>query len=167
MKRLASLALVVAVAACGGKSSTSTTSNTTPEGPAGGGAKLPWEAAMTVGASFTLHDTIDESGGEPVTVKVANVEESGGERVYTLEWSDGGNGPQKVRVRGNLVLINDATPENMQEAFDGPAGTCYGEDFSNPDGCEDICDAHLCFDASGIIGVDGLYAPGYSIYEAQ
>ena len=165
MRRLPCFTIALVLSACGGKSSSPATSNTTPDGPAA--AKLPWEAALTVGAAFTLVDEIEESGGEPVTVKVANVEDKGSERVYTLDWGEGANGPTAIIVRGNLVLINDAKPEAMQEAFDTPMGTCYGEDFSNPDGCDDVCDAHLCMNDTGIVSVDGLYAPGYGMYRVQ
>jgi hypothetical protein len=168
MPRLATLLLLVAVAACGGKSSTSSTSNTTPEG-GGGGAKLPWEAALTVGAEFTLVDGMtagmpEEDAGDPVVVKVTNVEATGDQRVYTLDWGEGGNGPSKIIVNGAQVLVGDAKPEDMQPPWETPVGNCYAEDFSNPDGCEDICDAALCLDASGIVSVSGLYAPGYGEY---
>lgn len=172
MPRLATLLLLVAAAACGGKSSssTSTMSNTGPEGPAGGGgAKLPWEAAFTEGATFTLVDgmTQGDPDAEPLTIKVTSVEDNGNERIYTLAWSDAGNGLQQIIVRGDLVTFNDTKAEDMQDPFETPVGMCYGEDLSNPDGCEDVCDGHICMDASGIVTVSGLYAPGYSEYVAK
>lgn len=176
MPRLASSLLVVslgAVAACGGKSLSSAPSNTTPEAPAGGGgAKLPWEAAFTVGATFTLVDGMmagapEDEAGDPLTIKVTNVEDTGSERVYSLEWSDAGNGLEKIVVRDGVVLFNDVKPEDMQEPFETPVGMCYGEDLSNPDGCDDVCDGYICMDATGIVTVAGLYAPGYSEHVAK
>jgi hypothetical protein len=171
MPRVASLLFVIAVAACGGKSGSPTVGNTTPEGPAA--AKLPWEAAMKEGATFTLVNAStaggpeEEQEGDPLTIKVAKVEDHGNERIYTLEWSDAGNGLQKIIVRGDKVTFDDVKPEGMQEPFENPAGICYGEDLSNPDGCEDVCDGHICMDASGIISIDGLYAPNYEEYVAK
>ncbi|KAB2909718.1 MAG: hypothetical protein F9K40_03680 [Kofleriaceae bacterium] len=175
MPRLAASFLVVslgAVAACGGKSSSSTPSNTTPEAPAGGGAKLPWEAAFTAGATFTLVDGMtagapEDEAGEPLTIEITHVEDKGNERVYTLAWSDAGNGLEKIVVRDGVVLFNDTKPEDMQEPFETPVGMCYGEDLSNPDGCDDVCDGHICMDATGIVTISGLYAPGYSEYVAK
>jgi hypothetical protein len=174
MPRLATLLLVTAVAAsCGGKSgSSSSTGNTTPEGSGGGGATLPWEAAMTVGATFTLVDGMtaggpEEEAGEPLTIKVTNVDTSGGARAYTLEWSDGGNGLEKIVVRDGKVTFNDVKLEDMQDPFETPVGMCYGEDLSNPDGCEDICDGQICMNDGGIVTVAGLYAPGYGEYVAK
>jgi ABC-type Fe3+-hydroxamate transport system substrate-binding protein len=172
MPRLATLLLVTAVAAsCGGKSgSSSSTSSTTPEGPAGGGAKLPWEAAFTTGATFTLVDgmTAGMPDAETLTVKVTNVEDKGSERVYSLEWSDGGNGLQKIIVRADgSVGFDDVPQDGMQDPFETPVGMCYGEDLSNPDGCDDVCDGHICMSTAGIVTVSGLYAPGYSEYVAK
>ncbi|HUQ06136.1 MAG TPA: hypothetical protein VM261_26715 [Kofleriaceae bacterium] len=173
MPRLATLLLVTAVAAsCGGKSSSSGASNTTPEGPAGGGAKLPWEGALAQGATFTLVDGMtaggpEEEAGEPLTIKVTNVAENGDERVYTLAWSEGGNGLERIVVRGDKVTFNDGKLEDMQEPFETPIGMCYGEDLSNPDGCEDICDGQICMNDGGIVSVGGLYAPGYGEYVAK
>lgn len=172
MPRLATLLLVVAVAACGGKSSSTATGNTTPEGPAGGGAKLPWESALTVGATFTFVDGMtaggpEEEAGEPLTIKITNVEDNGNERTYTLEWSDGGNGLQHIHVRDGLVTFNETKAEDMQEPFETPIGMCYGEDLSNPDGCDDVCDGQICMDDTGFASVSGLYAPGYGEYTAK
>jgi hypothetical protein len=167
MRRLACFALVVALAACGGKSGSS---STTPGNAGGSGSaanKLPWEAALTVGATFTLTTDMEDGGGDPVVVKVSAVDDQGGDRVYTLDWGEDGNGPSKIIVRGELVLLNEAQPEDMQEPSDTPAGTCYGEDFSNPDGCDDVCDGQLCLNDSGIVSVFGLYAPNYESYSAK
>lgn len=169
MKRIAPFLLVVA-AACGGKSSSTGTSNTTPEGP--GAEKLPWEAAFTEGKVFTFVDGMTEGGeaaedSEPLTITVTSVEDNGNERVYTIKWSDAGNGLDTIVVRGKLVTFNDVKPEDMQDPLDTPIGTCYGEDLSNPDGCEDVCDGHICMDASGIVSVGGLYAPGYGEWVAK
>jgi hypothetical protein len=165
MARLTSSLLVIAVAACGGSSSSSSGAKTTPGAAAP--ATLPWEAAMTVGATFTLVDGMTaglEDEGEPLTIKVTNVEDTGSERSYTLAWSDGGNGLEKIVVRGGGVVFNDVKPEDMQDPYETPIGTCYGEDLSNPDGCDDICDGQICMNTDGIVSVGGLYAPGYSEY---
>lgn len=161
MSRLVpSLLVVAAVAACGGKSSSSTTPGST-----AGSDRLPWEAALTMGASFTLQEEVGE-GGDPVVVKVASVSDHGNERVYGLEWSSG-QGPARIVVRDGVVLLGDAKPEDMKAPFAGPGETCYGEDFSNPDGCDDVCDANLCLTGAGIVSVDGLYAPNYGAYTAK
>lgn len=173
MPRLATLILVVVVvvatAACGGKSSSSSgTANTTPAGPAP--AKLPWEAAMTVGATFTLVDGMtagSEDEGEPLTITVTAAEDKGSERVYTLQWSDGGNGLEKIIVRGDGVVFDEVPSDRMQPPYDTPIGVCYGEDLSNPEGCEDICDGQICMNTDGIVSVGGLYAPGAGEYVAK
>lgn len=158
MSRLVpSLVFVVAAAACGGKSGSSTT-------PAAGAARLPWEAALTMGATFSLSDEGGE--GMPIVVKVASVSDHGNERVYGLDWG-GVPGPARIVVRDGVVLLGDAKPEDMKAPFAGPQEVCYGEDMSNPDGCEDVCDANLCLGAAGIVSVDGLYAPNYGSYVAR
>ncbi len=167
MHRLACIAIVVALAACGGKSGSSSTSPANTGGGGAAGTRLPWEAALTVGAAFTLGVDMEDGEGATVVVKVTAVDDTGSERVYSLDWGEEGNGPSKIIVRGELVLLNDAKPEDMQEPSDTPAGTCYGEDFSNPDGCEDICDGQLCLNESGIVSVFGLYAPNYEPYSAK
>jgi hypothetical protein len=170
MSRLACL-LLVAAAACGGKAAPSASSSTTPEG-AGGGAKLPWEAALTVGASFTLVDGMtagmpEDEAEEPITIQITNVVAKGDARVYTLAWSEGGNGLETIVVRGGVVTFNGVTAADMQEPFEVPIGICYGEDLSNPDGCDDVCDGHICMDDTGFTSVSGLYAPGYGEYIAK
>ena len=125
---------------------------------------------MTVGATFTLIDGMNAGGedeGTPLTIKVTNVEDNGSERIYTLDWSDGGNGLEKIVVRGGAVVFNDIAPERMQAPFEAPVGVCYGEDLSNPDGCEDVCDGQICLSTDGIVTVSGLYAPGYGEYVAK
>ncbi len=171
MPRLASSILtaasVVALVACGGKASAPSGSST-PTGPAP--AKLPWEAAMTVGAKFTLVDGMtagSEDEGEPLTIEVTGVDDKGSERVYTLAWSDGGNGLEKIVVRTGGVVFDDVPPDRMQPPFETPIGTCYGEDLSNPEGCEDICDGQICMNTDGIVSVGGLYAPGAGEYVAK
>jgi hypothetical protein len=159
--------LVVGVTACGGKGKGAGTAGT---GTAAAGDRLPWEAALTVGATFIMKDTLDESGSpETVTVKVAAVETAGAARIYRLDWGDNSLGPTTLRVENGVVTVNDAAPTAMKEPFEPPSTdtTCYGEDLSNPDGCEDVCDADLCLSPDGIVGVSMLYAPGYSIYAAE
>ena len=170
MPRVASLLFVIAVAACGGKSNSPTVGNTTPEGPAA--KKLPWEAAFTEGKTFTLVEGEtaggpEEEQGDPLTITITGVEDHGNERVYTLKWSDAGNGLEKIVVRGDKVTFNDVKLEDMQEPFDTPIGMCYGEDLSNPDGCDDVCDGQLCLGDDGIHSVSGLYAPGYGEWVAK
>ena len=167
MSRLAPVLLVIAVAACGGKPASSTSPGN--GGAAPSPARLPWEAALTTGATFTLQDDTGEGdeAGEPLVIKVTAVEDHGAERVYRLDWGPAGTGPSRIVVRDGVVLLGDATPEDMQEPFENPMGTCYGEDFSNPDGCDDVCDANLCLSTDGIVSVDGLYAPGYGAYLAR
>jgi hypothetical protein len=171
MPRVASLLLVIAVAACGGKSGSPSVGNTTPDGPAA--KKLPWEAAMKEGATFTLVNGAtagapeEEQEGDPLTIKVTAVADHGNERIYTLAWSDAGNGLQQIVVRGDVVTFNDVKTEDMQEPFETPIGVCYGEDLSNPDGCDDVCDGQICMDATGIVSVGGLYAPNYEEYVAK
>lgn len=169
MKRLAYLIVVCAVAACGGKSGTSSSgSGTGPEAPAG--KRFAWEASLTTGATFTLvpDEGFDDAGTGEVIVKVTNVEDKGAERVYSLDWGDH-SGPGQIVVRGEQVLIGGAAAADMQEPWDMPGGIlCYAEDFSNPDGCEDVCDASLCLaEGSGIVAVSGLYAPDYLPYTAK
>jgi hypothetical protein len=174
MSRVASLLFVIAVAACGGKSASRTVENTTPVGPAGGdgaaAAKLPWEAAFTEGKTFALVEA-ESAGGpdetDPITIKITKVEDHGNERIYTLAWSDAGNGLEKIIVRGDKVTFNDVALEGMQEPFETPVGMCYGEDLSDPDGCNYVCDGHLCLDAEGIQLIDGLYAPNYTEWVAK
>lgn len=168
MKRFVFLIVVCVAAACGGKSSTS--SGTGPEGPAA--KRLPWEASLTTGATFAfeLEEGFDaEDGADELVVKVTNVEDKGTERVYSLDWGDHG-GPSKIVVRGELVLVGDAEAAQMEEPMEMPGGgiLCYAEDFSNPDGCQDVCEASLCLaEGRGIVAVSGLYAPGYLPYTAK
>lgn len=163
---------IAGVAGCGGKGKGAGTAGNTGGGgsTAAGGDRLPWEVALTVGATFTLKDTLDESGApDTVTVKVAAVETEGAARIYRLDWGDNSLGPTTLRVENGVVTVNDAAPAAMKEPFEPPSTdyTCYGEDLSNPDGCEDVCDADLCLSPDGIVGVSMLYAPGYSIYAAE
>jgi len=133
--------------------------------PQAGTARLPWEARLTKGARFQLRDTISDDG-DPISVTVTSVEESGDSRVYHLKWSD--MGPSTVTVRGSSVLIDDADVKRMKEPFVESDGTvCYGEDFSDPEGeCENVCDADLCFHPKhGIVKVAGLYAPNDGFFE--
>lgn len=168
MRTIGLLALSL-VAACGGKSSPSTGGT----GPAPAGDRLPWEASLTTGASFTL--AVESEGGEPapgeypdITIKVTNVEDTGAERVYSLEWGEGNMGPSKIVVRGTTVLVGDADEAAMQDPWEVPGGIwCYAEDYSNPDGCEDVCDAALCLSTAGIVQASGLYTPGYMPYAAK
>jgi hypothetical protein len=167
MRSFALVALALA-AACGGTSSSSGGT-----GPAPAGDRLPWEASLTTGASFTLAaDTEGLGDGEDypdLTIKVTSVEDKGTERVYTLDWGDELGGPSKIVVRGAQVLVGEAEAAAMQEPWEMPGGVwCYAEDFSNPDGCEDVCDAALCLAAgSGIVSASGLYTPGYMSYAAK
>lgn len=159
--------LAIALAACGKSASGSGTGPTAPSGD-----RLPWEASLTTGASFTLALDMEEGGedGGPaeITIKVSNVEDKGSERVYSLDWGDHG-GPSKIVARGKDVLVGDAELAAMQEPWEMPGGImCYAEDFSNPDGCEDVCDASLCLaEGSGIVSASGLYTPGYMPYVAK
>lgn len=165
--------LVAGLAACGGKSRGPVSNG----GGGGGGAageRLPWEAALTVGAHFELIDDLGGPDQAPLPVTVTAVEQDGAARIYRLHWGgpedEGANGPTTIRVEGTAVTINDAKLEDMQAPFppeDGDA-ICYGEDMSNPGGCDDICDANLCLSpTAGIVSVYGLYAPGYSSYSQR
>ncbi len=169
MRTFAILAFALA-AACGGQSSGSGTGPT----PAPSGDRLPWEASLTTGATFTLGVEMEEGGedgGEypDITIKVTNVEDKGSERVYALDWGGDHGGPSKIVVRGKDVLVGDAELSAMQDPWELPGGImCYAEDFSNPDGCEDVCDAALCLaEGSGIVSAMGLYTPGYMPYAAK
>jgi hypothetical protein len=162
--------VALALAACGGKSSTGPGPG---PGPAPSGDRLPWEASLTTGATFTLAVKLEADGGEEgeykdLIIKVTNVEGKGNERVYSLDWGDHG-GPSKIVVRGKTVLVGDAEPAAMQEPWEVPGGImCYAEDFSNPDGCEDVCDASLCLaEGRGIVSASGQYTPGYMVYAAK
>ncbi|HVV84493.1 MAG TPA: hypothetical protein VHE35_15600 [Kofleriaceae bacterium] len=176
-RRLAtsSALLVLGLAACGGKARglVSAGGGAGGSGSGGGGDsdKLPWEATLTAGASWELAldpDLAADGDEPPVTVKVDKVDVQGTLRVYHLSWSDGGNGPTTLRVESGVVTINDAQAKEMKEPSEMPDGsTCYGQDFSNPDGCDDVCDADLCLGADGIVSVDGLYAPNDSMYRQQ
>jgi hypothetical protein len=46
---------------------------------------------------------------------------------------------------------------------------CFGEAIDpGPDGCEDICFAEMCVSPDkGLVEIEGLWAPGYSIFEAD
>jgi hypothetical protein len=167
---LAGLLSLGLVAACGGKGK----ADTTPAGhggPSALAARLPWEIALVQGATFTLRSELeDDDGVESVTLKVTAVEEDGGARVYRLDWGEeGANGPAQLRVEGSTVTVGDAKPEDMQEPYSPPGGDtiCYGADYSNPEGCEDVCDASLCLGSTGIVEVTGLYAPNYGMYSAE
>lgn len=156
-----SLSLSLCAVGCGGKS-------TPAIGNHGHDADgmLPWEARLTVGARFELWQEFDteEALPSPLVVTVSKVESVDGARIYHLDWSDDPNGPDRVVVRDGVVTIGEATPEQMKEPFRPSDGAmiCYGQDFSNPDGCDDVCDADLCLDAEhGVLTVSGLYAPGY------
>jgi hypothetical protein len=166
------LAAVLLAAACGGKSSGPTGPSNTGGGGGGGGDPLPWEGALTVGAKFELVLDMESENDAPdvLTATVTAVENEGAARVYKLSWGEGegANGPTSIRVEGGKVRINDADLAAMQEPWEGPnQGWCYAEDFSNPCGCEDVCDADLCFDATGITSVGGLYAPNYMPYKRR
>jgi hypothetical protein len=173
MKQLASIVLGIALAACGGKSTGGAT-------PAGGGAgaadRLPWEAAMTKGARFELTPDMAPEAGEaaPATLvaTVTEVEDQGAARVYHLAWMEGegeADGPRVIRVEGGQVIIGaDTKLASMVEPLADQGGaTCYAEDFSNPDGCEDVCEASLCLGSTGITSVSGLYAPGQLQYSVK
>lgn len=164
--RIVMFGLMVGLVACVAKSKGTVASGS---GTATSDDHLPWEAALSQGAHFDLvPDPALGSDGVPVTVTVTEVAADGGARVYTLDWGGESNGPTTLRVDHGVVTINDAAPEKMKDPFTPPTGaTCYGEDFSNPEGCEDVCDADLCLSDAGIVGVDGLYAPDYSMYVAQ
>jgi len=132
---------------------------------------LPWEAALTAGARFELvRDAEFDEGGEPaepLVVTVESVDVADGARVYHL---DGGSTVTQIVVRGAQVLLNEAAPADMVEPYTDhfmPDVTCYAEDFSNPDGCDDVCEAELCLGPSGIIRISGLYAPNYLPYLAR
>ena len=160
--------LAIGLAACGkSRPAVSNAGN----GGGGGGTTLPWEAALKQGASFTMQEDLEGGGSPPVTVTVTAVETDGAARVYRLSWGEeGANGPSEIRVEGTTVTINGASAGAMQEPFveEGGDATCYGEDMSNPEGCEDICDAHLCISPTdGIVSVFGLYAPNYSSFSAR
>ena len=176
MRTLATLSstilVVLGLTACGGKAKG-------PVGNGGGGggrtaARLPFEAALTVGAEFVLYQTngdmSDDGQGDgvpPAAVKVTAVEEDGGARVYRLAWTENTNGPDTIRVEGTQVTIGSASAAEMKEPWAPPGGgdtVCYGADFSNPDGCDDVCDADLCLGSAGVEQVTGLYAPNYSSY---
>ncbi|MCE9576316.1 MAG: hypothetical protein K8W52_24425 [Deltaproteobacteria bacterium] len=156
------------LAACGGRSATSappTVGNT--GGTAGAAvAHLPWEAALTTGKRFELVVSGTGGGGESIAVTVASVEDHGDTRVYHLSWGEGSQAPTTITVHGDKVLIGDAKPEEMKEPSDQGDMTCYGADYSNPEGCDDVCDADLCLSPAGIVGLDGLYAPNYDMFRA-
>ena len=164
---LISSVLFLGLAACGGSSK----GHAVHAGPGGDdpGQRLPWEATLTQGARFELHEDL-EGNGETVVATVAAVELDGAARVYRLDWGEGGAGPSVIRVEGTTVTINDAKASDMQAPYDQEKGdgTCYGEDFSNPDGCEDVCDASICISPTdGIVSVFGLYAPNAASYSAH
>jgi hypothetical protein len=153
------------VAACGGKAPASS-------GPASASTgRQPWEAKLVTGARFELWPQSADGGAAPLVVTVANVEDQGDARVYTLAWGEGAtNGPTIVWVSGDRVVIGEADPHDMQKPWPGTAAgaMCFAQDFSNPEGCDDVCDAALCFSPDGgIISVTGLYAPNYDVFEAR
>jgi hypothetical protein len=169
---LSTVVFGLVIAACGGKG-TGPAPISGGGGGGGGGTEtadlLPWEAALSQGATFELvvdpELESEEMSAGPVTATVTQVETDGGARVYHLDWGEGSNGPTTIRVDHGVVTLNDAKPADMKEPFTPPGGaTCYGEDMSNPDGCDDVCDADLCMGDAGIVSVDGLYAPDYSMY---
>ncbi len=162
--------LALALGACGGKGKPATTTT----GGGSGGDQLPWEARLTPGARFELASDLEREDGEapaPITVTVTAVERDGAARVYKLDWGEeGSNGPTSIRVDGTQVTIGEAAAADMQDPWEAEGGgaTCYAEDYSNPDGCDDICDASLCISPTdGIVSVFGLYAPGYGIFSAR
>lgn len=143
----------------------------TPAGPqvgnSGGAAtRLPWEAALTTGAKFELVVSSTEGGGEAIAVTVASVEERAGTRIYHLNWGEGSQAPTTISVQGDQVVIGDAKPAEMKEPYTLGDMICYGADYANPDGCDDVCDANLCLSPDGIVGLDGLYAPNYDMFRA-
>jgi hypothetical protein len=106
--------------------------------------------------------------GESVSVTIVDVQDTGAERVYALDWGEHA-GPSKIVVRGGQVLVGESAASSMQEPWEMPGGIfCYAEDYSNPDGCEDVCDAALCLsEGSGVVMVSGLYAPEYASFAAR
>jgi hypothetical protein len=147
----------------GGGATTTTPSNAT---QADGAAPWPWEARLVQGASFTLVDDDDTT----VTMTVAAVDASAGRRAYTLAWDAGNSqGPTSLVVTGAAVQIGEskmdpARADASTSYRDGDV-YCFAEDFSNPDGCEDVCDAELCFTAeAGLVEANGLYAPSLGIF---
>ncbi len=160
--------VVLGLAGCGGKA----------KGPvgnaagAGGGHKLgdrlPWEATLTVGATFELVSEIGDAADEdgPLTVTVTAIEPHSDARIYRLDWSNG-DGPTTVTVEDGEVTVGDSAYSEMQPPWPDhdTDATCYGADYSNPEGCDDVCDASLCLSPTrGILSVNGLYAPNYGMF---
>ena len=165
------LVLGAALGACGGKAKPAI--GTASGGGADTGDRLPWEARLTTGARFEMFGDLEDDSGEDgsrLVVTVTGVEQDGAARVYKLDWGEEGNGPASIRVEGTQVTVGDAKAADMQDPWEAEGGgaTCYAEDLSNPDGCDDICDASLCISPQdGIVSVFGLYAPGYGMYSQR
>lgn len=163
---ISSALCAVALAGCGGKAA----------GPAGAQPRaavgqLPWEAALTVGVRFELVQAVgdDAGAGEPLVVTVTAVEPHSSARLYRLDWSQG-NGPRTITVEDGEVTVGDAAFSEMLAPWPEPGtdATCYGADYSNPAGCDDVCEASLCLSPTGgIVGVEGLYAPNYDLYRQR
>lgn len=169
VRSLCSLALVLAAAACGGGSpggAATTPGNSGGTAASPGATPWPWEAKLVEGATFTLAD----DDGATVTMKVEKVEASGTGRTYTFSWGDeDGPGPTSLVVTGAKVQVGESKMDpgraKADESYRDDGVYCFAEDFSNPDGCEDICDAEICFSATaGLVGVSELYAPGFGIF---
>ncbi len=162
---------IVALAGCGGGTRPATLDGTAVGNASPGDApatdRLPWEDTLTVGARFTLVGDDDGSGTAPrIEVAVSAIEQDGATRIYRLSWGDDDGGPPEIRVSAGTVTIGDATAADMKPPLVTDTGAiCHGADFSNPDGCDDICDADLCLSATaGITEISGLYAPGQGSY---
>ena len=156
-------------APAGGTTTSTGTDTGTDTAASDGTTPWPWEAKLTEGASFTLTDEEDNQ----VTMTVAKVEATGGTRTYTLAWDENNsNGPTHLSVTGAKVQVGDSPMDPPRAKADASyrkdGNFCFAEDFSNPDGCEDICDAEICFSAElGLAEVSMMYGPSLGTYSHQ
>jgi len=194
MNRL-SLALVVALAACGGSTKAAPTANAGGTAVAPVAVPAPWARVLVEGAVFKLaNDRPDRAAGDEaavtITGTVRDVQTQGDATSATIAWTraDGSpvsGPPTRVKVSPAGVWFDndgslEATPtfpagavETERAGYqnyarvDG-AAVCYGEG-PGPDApdCEDVCFAELCVSADhGIVAGSGTWWPNYELYEA-
>lgn len=155
--------MALALVGCGGKAKG-------PVGTAAGAGRLPWEAALTLGARFELVSELASDAGDaepPLVVTVTAIEPHSMARIYRLDWGDHTGGPTTITVEDGEVTVGDTSFAEMQKPWSdhGTDATCYAADYSNPNGCDDVCDASLCLSpTAGILSVGGLYAPNYGMF---
>jgi hypothetical protein len=158
------------VAACGG-STTVASGPVVLETPSS-----PWAKILRQGAAWRM-----ESEGHPtITITVASVTTANGVTTAQLSFATTDGEPTDVMLPSTIVLdAKGVRIGNLQFPADGRSTTfpdgryvtardgeiCYGEGPGADAGpCEDVCDARVCIDGTGITSGLGTWWPDYYVY---